>query len=439
MLNRKENRRRIIQYVLPSVSAMVVSCTYNVVDGIFVGQGIGESALAAVNLTVPFTEITTALASMLTVGGAAIMSICKGRNDRAGANKAFMTSVYLVSAIGLFMLLIGTIFPEQLARAFGAPDSLLSLTVDYLRWYSMFSIFFTIAILGSVYVRNDGSPGLSFWGMVIGAVSNIFLDWLFVFPLKMGIIGAAVASGLGQLAACAILCIHFIRRQGILRIRAEKPDAALFRKVCTGGLPEFVIQISQPVTIFCYNWAIIRFLGDAYLAAFSACTYLLIIVFGVYMGVAQGIQPLMGTSYGDQNPEEINYFFQNGLRISGGVTLVIYLFYFAFGPALLSMFITEASLIPTAYDALRLYGASTILASLNVIYIYYFLSTEKTAPAMEIAVLRGLVLNSLCIFLIPMIFGKGSIWCSVIVAEAITLVVAIIIKKRYTPKIQLQR
>lgn len=415
---------------------MVVSCTYNVVDGIFVGQGVGESALAAVNLTVPFTEITTALASMLTVGGAAIMSVNLGCGDKKKANSAFMTSVYLVSAIGVFMLLLGTIFPEPLAKIFGAPQSLQGLTVDYLRWYSLFSIFFTIAILLSVYVRNDGSPGLSFFGMVAGAVSNIFLDWLFVFPFGWGIIGAAVASGLGQLVACLILGVHFLQKRGVLRLNFEKPDLSLIGKVSTGGLPEFVIQISQPVTIFCYNWAIVRYLGETYLSAFSACTYLLIIVFGVYMGVAQGIQPLIGNSFGNQNEEAVEYYFHTGLKISGGATLVIYLLYYVFGPVLLTMFITDAVLIPPAYSALRLYGASTILASLNVIYIYFFLSIEETKPAMGIAVLRGLILNSLFIFVFPAVFGSGSIWYPVIFAEAITLGTAIILQKRYEKHLQ---
>lgn len=439
MLHRKEDRRLILQYVLPSISAMVVSCTYNVIDGMFVGQGVGDSALAAVNLTVPFTEITTALVSMLTVGGGTIMSIRKGRGDNEGANKAFMTSVSFAAVIGILMMLIGTIFTVPLARAFGATPALEGLTSDYLRWYSMFSIFFTVAILLSTYVRNDGSPSLAFWGMLIGAITNIFLDWLFVFPFRWGLIGAAVASGLGQAVACVILSIHFIKKQGILRFRRPKLEKTLVKKVWTRGLPEFVIQMSQPITIFCYNRAVVRYLGESDLTAFSACTYLLIIVFGVYMGVSQGIQPLIGDSFGHQNREDVRYFFRAGLKISGGVTAVIYALYFAFGPVLLSLFITGESQIPVAYEALRLYGGSTILAALNIIFIYYFLSTKNTARAMVLALSRGMILNSICILAIPAVFGSGCIWYSMIVAEAATLIIAIIIKSRYEKKAALSK
>ena len=438
MLHRKEDRKLIVQYVLPSISAMVVSCPYNVVDGMFVGQGVGENALAAVNLTIPFTEITTALASMLTVGGATIMSIRKGRGDNKGANQAFMTSTLLVSAIGIIMTLIGAIFPVQLARLFGATSMLEGLTADYMRWYSLFSIFFTLSILANGYVRNDGSPTLAFWGMVAGAAANIFLDWLFVFPLQLGIKGAAIASGLGQLMACLVLFIHFIKKRGILRFERMHIEKVLVKKVCLRGLPEFVIQISQPITIFCYNRVILKYLGEVDLAAFSACTYMLIIVFGVYMGVSQGIQPLIGSSFGDQKPEDVRYFFGAGLKISFGITAAIYALYFALGPVLLTLFIKEASLIPVAYDALRLYGFSTLIGSLNIVYIYFFLSTKNPAPSRLIACSRGIVLNSICIFAMPAIFGKESIWFPVIVAELLTLIIAVAIKNGYEKKLRLQ-
>lgn len=152
MLHRKDDNLQILHYVLPSVSAMVVSFTYNVVDGMFVGRGVGETALAAVNLAVPFTEIMMALASMLTVGGATAMAIRKGRGDREGANHAFLASTVLVLASGLVLPLIGWLFSHPIAGAFGATDLLIGETADYIRWYSLFAIFFTCSILGCAFV-----------------------------------------------------------------------------------------------------------------------------------------------------------------------------------------------------------------------------------------------------------------------------------------------
>lgn len=150
----------------------------------------------------------------------------------------------------------------------------------------------------------------------------------------------------------------------------QKPrlEKVLVKKVCMRGLPEFVIQISQPITIFCYN---------------------------------QGIQPLIGNSYGDQNMEDVQFFFGSGLRLSFGVTAAIYGLYYAFGPVLLTLFIKEANLFPVAYDALRMYELSTLVGSLNIVYI------------------------------IPAVFGRESVWFPIIAAELITLILAVIVKKRF--------
>lgn len=199
-------------------------------------------------------------------------------------------------------------------------------------------------------------------------------------------------------------------------------------KVFKRGLLEFVIQMSQPITIFCYNQVILAHLGEFGLAAFSACTYLLLIVFGVFLGVSQGIQPLIGNSFGEQLWEDVRRFFRAALKINFVAAIVLYSFYFAVGPAALSPFIKDTNLIPTAYEALKGYGLSMLPASLNIVYITYFLSTKNTARAMIIACSRGIILNSLCVFIVPALLGKGYIWFPLIVAETVTLCIAITVK-----------
>lgn len=437
MVHRKEDNKLIARYVLPSISAMVVSFAYNVVDGMFVGQGVGETALAAVNISVPFTEIMTGLASMLTIGGATIMAIRKGRGDHEGANQAFLTSSTLVLLTGFILTLIGVLFPYQIAETFGATALLVEETATYIRWYFMFSIFFTLSILGCAFVRNDGSPSLASCGMISGAIANIFLDWLFVFPLEMGIKGAAIASGLGQFISCLLLAVHFIKREGILRFHKFKLEPVLLKKVAMRGLPEFIIQMSQPITIYCYNQVILAHLGESGLSAFAACTYLLLIVMGVFLGVSQGIQPLIGNSFGEERHEDVRYFFRSALLINVTITAALYVLFYTIGDMALSLFIRDAELIPTAFTALKGYGVSLLPASANIVYIAYFLSTKNTSRALTIAGSRGFVLNSICVFLIPALFGVETIWYPMIVAEALTLCVAVIIKTQYEKRFHL--
>lgn len=436
----KENNKQILRYVVPSVSAMVVSFTYNMVDGMFVGQGVGPSALASVNLAMPFTQIMTGLASMLAIGGATAMAIYKGKEDKERANQVFLTSTLLVIIAGLMMTAIGFFTPTQIARLFGATDLLLERTATYIKWYSLFSIFFTATILGNAFVRNDGSPGLAFWGMIVGAFSNIFLDWLFIFPLQMGIKGAAIASGLGQLVSCLVLAIHFLRKKGILRIERFSVTLKQCREVIICGLPEFVIQISQPMTIFCYNLVILHYLGESGLTAFAGVTYMMVIMLGVFFGISQGIQPLIGASYGRRENHKVQYFFQAGLLINLILSAGLYSIYVLIGPFALKLFITDHSLIPLAYTALKGYGFAYIPAAINIIYITYFLSIRKSMQAFWISCSRGLVLNCLLIFALPALFGAKLIWIPLVVAESLTLIFAMLLKRsRKAKKISVEQ
>lgn len=434
MLGNKENNKQILRYVLPSVSAMIVSFTYNMVDGMFVGQGVGPSALASVNLAMPFTQIMTGIASMLAIGGATAMAIYKGKEDTKRANQVFLTSTLLVIIAGLFITGVGFFASTQIARLFGATELLLGQTATYIKWYSLFSIFFTASILGNAFVRNDGNPELAFWGMIVGALSNIFLDWLFIFPLQMGIKGAAIASGLGQLLSCLVLACHFLRKKGILRIERFSVNVKQCREVIVCGLPEFVIQISQPMTIFCYNLVILHYLGESGLTAFAGVTYMMVIMLGVFFGISQGLQPLIGTSFGRRETHKVNYYFRAGLLINLILSTLLYSIYVLVGPYALKLFITDNTLIPLAYTALKWYGLAYIPAAINIIYITYFLSIRKSGQAFWISCSRGIVLNCLLIFTLPALFGIKLIWLPLLIAESLTLIFAMLLKKRKNTK-----
>lgn len=288
---------------------------------------------------------------------------------------------------------------------------------------------FTATILGNAFVRNDGSPGLAFWGMIVGACSNIFLDWLLIFPLQMGIIRAAIASALGQLFSCLVLAIHFLRKKGILRIEHFSVTLKQCREVIVCGLPELVIQISQPMTIFCYNLVILRYLGESGLTAFAGVTYMMVIMLGVFFGISQGLQPLIGTNFGRREQHKVHYFFRAGLLINLVLSAVLYSIYVLIGPFALKLFITDHSMIPLAYTALKWYGLAYIPAAINIIYITYFLSIRKSMQAFWISCSRGLVFNCLLIFVLPASFGVKVIWIPLVVAESLTLIFAMLLKK----------
>ena len=214
-------------YIFPAMGGLFVTYLYNVVDGIFVGQGVGSAALVAVNIAVPFITFVVAIAAMFPMGGATVVAIRMGREDKKGANQAFMTAITLTLAISVLLMIVGMVFSQQIVDISGASklsDEMRKMAADYLLYYSAFSIPMLMSTCLSVFVRNDGSPTLSFIGMCVGAIANIFLDWLFIFPFGMGIIGAAVASGLGQVFSVLVLLSHFWNKKGRLKLNLIKLD-----------------------------------------------------------------------------------------------------------------------------------------------------------------------------------------------------------------------
>lgn len=422
-------KSRFYSMVIPSVGAMLVSALYVVVDGIFVGQGVGVNGLAAVNIAVPYLTIMTAITMMITMGGATITAIRFGKKDTQGANRAFMISVKTILIFSVFMAVFSWFFSKQISAVLGASELLLEETAAYLKYYVLFSIFFCGAMSLSAFVRNDGNPRLAFWGMVTGAVSNIFLDWLFIFPLQMGVKGAAIASGLGQVLACLLLCTHFIRKKGNLHFHFRVQEPGLCREIILRGLPEFVNQMGQPVTILCYNLLVMRFFGEIGVSAFSVVNYLVIVTVAVFIGVSQGIQPLISFSFGQQNKENERFFFRQGVKVNVMLALTVNIIMLIFGKGIISVFNSDAQMISIAYECINIYGISFLFAAVNIVFTTYFLATKHTKQAMLLAVLRSFICNTLFIFLIPLVSGAAFVWTGIIAAEAVVMVIAIAAKR----------
>lgn len=412
---------RFFHYAVPSIGALLVTGLYFVVDGIFVGQGVGDNALAAINLSVPYISILTAIATMIAMGGATLSSIALGENNQPKARSIFNTSIFAIFVIAVLYFLFTYLFLEQIVNFLGANAVLFNYTATYIKYYVSFDFFFASAMALATFARNDGAPRLAFWAMIAGAVSNIFLDWLFIFVLHLGIKGAAVATGIGQIISCLILVPHFIKGKGELCFSIKNIVPVKIGQIVQTGLPECITQMSSPITIFCYNLIIIEMFGEKGVAAYSIVSYLLLVVFAVFIGIAQGLQPLLSRSYGEQNETAMAEFFKIGLKSNLVLAAVIYLFFFIFGKNVISIFTSDSIIISLTYTCICIYGISFLFAALNIVYSSFFLATKKTGLAVKMTVLRSLVFNSICIFGIAWLFGESGVWFGSVLAEILVM------------------
>lgn len=424
--------KNLCRYIFPAMGGLFVTYLYNVVDGIFVGQGVGSAALGAVNIGVPFITFAVAIAAMFPMGGGTVVAIRMGREDKEGANHAFMTAFLLTLLASLLLTLIGMAFSRQIVDLSGGrtlSHTMRDMAADYLFYYCAFSVPMLMSTCLSVFVRNDGSPALSFVGMCVGAGANIFLDWLFIFPMKMGVVGAAIASGLGQVFSVAVLLSHFVRKRGSLRFRRFPVSGALIGKICKRGVPEAASQLTTPVTALCYNLMLARLVGDIGVSTFSVLSFIYSLVNAILSGTAQGLQPLWGLCYGERDTDGMNLYFRWGIRINAILSVVIYGLLFLFAEPVIQIFNRDPELVQNASAALSLFGLSFIPMALNLIYTAFLYSTKRTLQADAISLSRGVVLKAAAIFCMPVLFGIDVIWLAPFVAELLTLVLALALSR----------
>ena len=426
------SRKNLCRYIFPAMGGLFVTYLYNVVDGIFVGQGVGSAALGAVNIGVPFITFAVAIAAMFPMGGGTVVAIRMGRADKEGANHAFMTAFLLTMLASLLLTLIGMAFSRQIVDLSGGrtlSHTMRDMAADYLFYYCAFSVPMLMSTCLSVFVRNDGSPTLSFVGMCVGAGANIFLDWLFIFPIKMGVIGAAIASGLGQVFSVAVLLSHFVRKRGSLRFQRFPVSGALVGKICKRGVPEAASQLTTPVTALCYNLMLAKLVGDIGVSTFSVLSFIYSLVNAILSGTAQGLQPLWGLCYGERDTDGMNLYFRWGIRINAILSVVIYGLLFLFAEPAIRIFNRDPELVQNASAALSLFGLSFIPMALNLIYTAFLYSTKRTLQADAISLSRGVVLKAAAIFCIPVLLGIDVIWLAPFAAELLTLVLALALSR----------
>lgn len=422
-------RKKIFNNVAPAILANACVFLFSVVDGIFVGQGAGMQALGAVNLALPFVLIVQALNAMASIGGVTITAIRFGRGDKEGAQNAFMHAVTINFIVGCLVTLIGCGLTSPVCRLLGATDSYLELAKDYVFWWALFAIANSVSLNLQSFCRNDGNPGLVAVTNVVITVLNIFLDWLFVFPLQMGVKGAAVATGISQVVGLLVILTHFVFKKGELRICKYKPQGKLYRKIVLRGLPEAIAQFSTPVTTFCMNRTLMATYGDIGINAFSIISYLSSFTMSVFFGASEGMQPLFGQAYGAKEDDDLKHYYRAGQIISIIGSALCVAVYVIFPHPLCRLFGGDAETIAFTEIHMWEYCWGFIIGSINTMMSAYFYSTKRSSQAIALNIMRSFVMNSLVITFVPMLFGGGVVWHTFGIYEVLVLIVAIIIKK----------
>lgn len=419
----------IFHNVVPAILANACVFLFSVVDGIFVGQGAGVEALGAVNIALPFVLIVQALNAMASIGGVTITAIRFGCGDKSGAQNAFMHSVTINFAVGCLVTVVGCGLTGPVCRLLGASGNYYVMAKDYVFWWALFGVANSVSLNLQSFCRNDGNPSLVAVTNVVITTLNIFLDWLFVFPLKQGVAGAAIATGISQVVGLLVISTHFVFKKGYLRIRKYRPQRKLYNKIILRGLPEAIAQFSTPVTTFCMNQILMVTYGNIGINAFSVISYLSSFTMSVFFGASEGMQPLFGQAYGAKQDEDLKAYYRAGVLISVVGSALCVAIYILFPHALCGLF--GADVQTTEFTAIHMwkYCWGFVVGSVNTIISAYFYSTKRSGQAIALNVVRSLIMNSIVITLIPKLFGEVVVWHTFGIYEVLVLIIAVSMKK----------
>ncbi|MBR2696001.1 MAG: MATE family efflux transporter [Parasporobacterium sp.] len=424
----RQNRRKLLaKYLIPTILGNLSVFLFTIVDGIFVGQGAGVDALGAINLVFPFVMFFNAVSMLTTIGGLTICAIRFGRGDKDGANEVFIHSVVMTLAISILFSFLALVFPEPLCRMMGANDTFLEMARDYIFWYGVFMIPCGMLISLHGFVRNDGRPGLASVSTIIATLINVFGDWLFIFPLHMGLKGAAIATGIAQTIELLILLSHFVLKKGVLRFHKRKWRWNLTGRILVRGLPECISQFCVPITTILTNWVLVSMLGDSAVNSYSIICYVSCFSVAIFAGCAEGLQPLFGQCYGSGNETELKFYKRAGIIIGGGGSAVITGIIVALTVPICHLYAADAATMAVTVPALPEYAWGFIMQAFNVVISAYLYSTTRTKQAVIINCLRTFVVNVLVVLLLPRIFPPQIIWFTFGIYEAIVLVIAVIL------------
>ncbi len=435
--------RDFVKYSSLNVLGMIGLSCYILADTFFVSKGLGTNGLAALNLAIPIYSFIHGSGLMIGMGGGTAYSIYSSRREHTSANRAFTNAVYLAAALAVVFVLTGVFFSETITDLLGADDDVYDMTKTYLQVILLFAPAFLLNNVLLCFVRNDGAPQLSMAAMIGGSLSNVMLDWVFIFPCQMGIFGAVFATGLAPIISMIILSPHFICRKNRFHFTKCRPSGKLAGRIFSGGVPSLITEVSSGVVIIVFNAIILKLEGNVGVAAYGVIANISLVIIAIYTGIAQGIQPIISRSYGQNNISDINAILRYALTAMLIFSAVIYALVFFGASQIASVFNSENDplLQSIAAQGLRLYFIACPFAGFNIIISVYFTSTERPLPAHIISLLRGFIVIIPMAFLLSSVGKILGVWCAFPATELLVAITgfifwAIISKSRKAVKQQ---
>ncbi|MBP3366159.1 MAG: MATE family efflux transporter [Treponema sp.] len=426
---KKELFAEFSKYVSLNILAMIAYSCYTLADTFFVSADLGADGLAALNLAFPALCIINGTGLLLGMGGGTRYAIAKSRSEHEHADKIFTNAIYLVVLFSVTFVLVGVFLSKPIVRLLGADETIFDMTNTYLQTMLFFAPAFLLNYFLQCFVRNDGRPSLSMAAMITGSLSNVLLDWVFIFPLKMGIFGAILATGLAPIISIFVIAPYLIMKKNSFAFAKCAPSGRSIVQVLSSGVPSFVTEASSGVVMLVFNCIILRLAGTVGVAAYGVVAAVSLVVIAIYNGLSQGVQPVLSRKYGENNPSDVQSVFRYALAAMAIISVILYAVLALCAPSIVSVFngADNAVLQEIAVGGYRIYFAACPFAGFTIVLATYFTSTGKPLPAQIISLLRGIIVIVPMAFLLSSLFKMTGVWLAFPATELLTAIIGLIL------------
>lgn len=417
---------------------LIFSSIYGVVDGLFVSNVVGDTAFSAVNLILPYVMILAVFGFMFGTGGGALISKTYGEGDIHKGNQYFTMIMETILVFGVVCTLIGYFTIEPMAKLLGANEAMLPYVIEYGKLTACFILFLMVQYAFQSLMVVAQKPMLGFFFTVLAGLVNIFGDFLCVYVLKMGVKGAALATGLSQIVGSLLPVLYIIfSKTNSSPLKFTKPcfEIKPIIKASSNGLSEMVTNVSMSLVNMLFNAQLMKYIGQNGVTAFGIIMYVGFIFTGVYFGFATGIAPIIAYQYGAKNYAELRSLFKKSLWIYLGFSLVLASLSIALARPLASAFIRDnEELLSLSTKALRLYSISYYFAGFNIFISSFFTDLNNGFVSGVVSLARTFVFQIIFIYVLPLILGEIGLWLCITFSEILSNFVSLyfVIKKEKT-------
>lgn len=425
---------RLLRFCLSPIIMMIFTSIYGVVDGFFVSNYVGKVSFAAINLAWPFIMIMSGLGFMVGTGGSALVARIMGEGDNELANRIFSILVEFTLILGTLLTVLGYLVMPAVATFLGATEQMMPETVLYGRLMLLFNVPFMLQNVFQTFLSTASKPKLGLIFTLAAGFMNMFLDWLFIGYLGLGVTGAALATGIGEIVGGVFPLIYFmLPNDSLLHLRIEKLEWQSILATCLNGSSELMSNISSSLLAMLYNLQLLKYLGENGVAAYGVLMYVQFIFIAVFIGYTIGTSPVISFNYGANNQQELQALRKKSqlFTLVMGILMAVASQFLAKPLAYFFVGYDEQLLILTVY-AIKVSALSFILAGLNIFHSALFTALNDGRISAFISFTRTLIFQLSSVLVLPLLIGRNGIWWAALAAEVLAFLLStyLFIKKQ---------